>query len=218
VIRLVIVDNEPLTRIGLRSALAPVDDIDVTDAVGVQDAVATVQREEPHVVLLDSCTRDAPMLSAGLGSMKSPPHVCVLSRFPDEEYVAVALAAGARGYVLKSTPAEQLAPLVRFVAAGWTMTSPMISNSLKGRFLNGLDQDAVKEELTSLTARERHVLALLAEGLSNPEIALATHLSPATVKDHVSAILHKLNVQRRIHAALLAHRAGLTREPHHQGP
>jgi DNA-binding NarL/FixJ family response regulator len=209
VIRVVVVDDEPLARTGVQYALKPAADLHVADAVTVREAVTAIRRERPRVVLLDSCPEEAPWLAEGLAGMAEPPRVCVLSRDPDPRYVSVALAAGASGYVLKSTPTEQLAPLVRFLAAGWTMSSPPISHSLTEHFLAGADRDAAAELLTRLTARERDVLALVAQGLSNAEIAALAHLSPATVKDHVSAILKKLHVTRRIHAAVLADRAGI---------
>ncbi|MGY0459604.1 LuxR C-terminal-related transcriptional regulator [Kitasatospora sp. cg17-2] len=208
-IRVVVVDDEPLARTGVQYALAPAGDVEVTSAVPVKDAVGAIRQDGPGVVLLDSCPSDAPMLAEGLSGMHTPPRVCVLSRSSDEQHIATALAAGAHGYVLKNTPTEQLAPLVRFLAAGWTMTSPAITRAMKEHFLAGHIRQDATDRLAKLTRREYEVLVLLAQGLSNQEIAALAHLSPATVKDHVSAILRKLHVQRRIHAAVLADRAGL---------
>ncbi|AZM57745.1 DNA-binding response regulator [Streptomyces sp. WAC 01529] len=207
--RVVVVDDEPLTRAGVRYALEQADDLDVAAAVPVAGAVETIQEQLPQVVLLDSCTSDAEPLSDGIGRLDRPPSVCVFSRSSDRRHVAVALAAGASGYVLKSTPSERLAPLVRSLADGWTMLSAGIGDDLATRYVAGLGRDVSAGHLSRLTARERQILVLVGAGLSNAEIGLRTHLSPATVKDHVGSILRKLEVSSRLRAALLADRAGL---------
>ncbi|MEV3991075.1 response regulator transcription factor [Streptomyces sp. NPDC049837] len=160
-------------------------------------------------MLLDACPSGADALADGIGTMSRPPRVCVLSHSLEEEHVAAALAAGASGYVLKTTPAEQLIPLVRFLADGWTMFSADISRALTVRFLTDVTREASAGKLSRLTGREREILVLLGAGLSNAEIALRLHLGLGTVKDHVSSILGKLDVSRRVQAALLADRAGL---------
>ncbi|MFI1681519.1 response regulator transcription factor [Streptomyces sp. NPDC020607] len=208
-IRVVIVDNEPLIRTGIQHVLCHSADLDVPAAVPVRDAVEAIRAEEPEVVLLDACTTDAETLAAGLATVRRPPRVCVLSRSAEEEHIALALAAGACGYVLKSTPPDEFPPLVRFLAAGWTMTSGAISANLTRHFLAGVARDARTAPLAQLTRREREVLALVGRGLSNTAIAARLHLGTGTVKDHVSSILAKLHVPTRIEAALLADRADL---------
>ncbi|MEV7420597.1 response regulator transcription factor [Streptomyces sp. NPDC089919] len=206
-IRVVIVDDEPLMRAGLRHALDDAADLSVAAAVPVREAVTAIGELRPRVVLLDSCTDDAGPLSEGLGALPEPPRVCVVSRSADEQYVALALASGAAGYVLKSTPADQLPPLVRFLAAGWTMTSASVSDRLARRYLADLQRETASGVLERLTPREREVLAHLRRGLPNAAIARRMHLAHGTVKDHVSAILAKLQVATRLEAALIADRA-----------
>lgn len=207
-IRVVIVDNEPLIRAGLQHVLGTADDITVAATAPVAHAVETIQAQQPGVVLLDSCTSDAEALSTGMSAMTTPPLVCVLSASLKEEHVATALAAGASGYVLKDTPPERLAPLVRGLAQGWTMMSAGISERVVSRFLGDVVRRSTPE-VSRLSPRERKILVLVACGLSNTEIGLRLHLSRGTVKDHLQSILRKLNVERRVQAALIAERAGL---------
>ncbi|MET9596245.1 response regulator transcription factor [Streptomyces sp. NPDC006459] len=206
-IRVVVVDDEPLIRAGLRGSLRDTPDLDVAAAVPVREAVEAITDAGPRVVLLDACTEDAGRLATGIGSMPQPPSVCVLSRSADKEHIALALAAGASGYVMKDTPPEVLVPLVRFLAAGWTMLSTDASRPVIRHFLADHDRGSVRPRLDGLSPREREVLALLAAGLSNTAIAARLHLGVGTVKDHVSSILGKLDVDSRLQAALLADRA-----------
>ncbi|WP_314254452.1 response regulator transcription factor [Streptomyces sp. DSM 40907] len=210
----VVVDNEPLVRAGLRHALDAASDMSVSAAVPVSGAAGTIREQQPRVVLLDSCTADAPHLSAGIGSLARPPRACVLSRSTDEQHIALALASGAAGYALKDTPPGQLAPLIRFLAEGWTMTSTAITASRTRRYLADLHRDTTAAAcLDNLTPREREVLTHLHQGLSHTDIACQLHLAHGTVKDHVSSVLGKLHATSRVQAALIADRATA---PHHE--
>ncbi|MFD3941657.1 response regulator transcription factor [Streptomyces sp. NPDC058579] len=211
-IRVVVIDDEPLIRAGLQHSLGDAEDIDVVAAAPVNEAVDTVRDLEPRVVLLDSCDSDAPRLSAGFGSVSAPPTVCVLSASNRPEHVAIALAAGAAGYVRKDTPPDRLPPLVRFLDQGWTMMSSEISAPVVTAFLSDASRSATAAAVARLSPRERQVLVLMALGLPNSDIGRQLHLSLGTVKDHVRAVLRKLGVRRRLQAALLAERAGLLDE------
>ncbi|MFJ3878613.1 response regulator transcription factor [Streptomyces sp. NPDC090077] len=209
-VRVLVVDDEALIREGLRSALAGAPDITLTSAVPVAEAVTAVRREQPEVVLLDACTADADALAAGFASTAAPPVVCVLSRSVDPEHVAVALGAGAAGYVPKAVALETVVPLVRMLADGVRVVGegawpPLRSALLRERARRG----PAAAGIATLTSRERDVLALLATGRSNAAIGARLGLSPATVKDHVSAVLAKLGTPSRVRAAVLADRAGL---------
>ncbi|GHC69955.1 hypothetical protein GCM10010309_37640 [Streptomyces violaceochromogenes] len=137
----------------------------------------------------------------------------MLTTFDADEYILTALHCGAAGFLLKDTEPEQLAHLVRTLAAGGVVLSPKASRTLlhsHPRTEAAVDEEAARVRL--LTSRERDVLVLVAEGLSNADIGARIHLGAGTVKDHVSAILTKLRVTSRVQAALLAQRAGLLDE------
>jgi DNA-binding NarL/FixJ family response regulator len=211
VIRVVVVDDEALVRSGFALILGAQPDIEVVATASGSDAVLTVHRERPEVVLLDIRMPDVDGLTVlrELRSMTDPPTVAMLTTFDADDYILAALDEGAAGFLLKDTEPEQLAHLVRTLAAGGVVLSPKVSRALLAAHP---DTKAVDEEVARvrlLTARERDVLVLVAEGLSNGDIGARIHLAQGTVKDHVSAILTKLRVTSRVQAALLAQRAGL---------
>ncbi|ROR35873.1 response regulator [Kitasatospora cineracea] len=212
-IRVVVVDDEALIRSGFGMILNAAGDIAVVATAAGGQALATVREHRPDVVLLDIRMPDVDGLSLlrELVALPSPPVVAMLTTFDTDEYILTALNSGAAGFVLKDTEPEQLAPLVRTLAAGGVVLSPKASESLlrghPGSAPAVVDEQAARVGL--LTDREREVLALIAEGLSNADIGVRLHLGTGTVKDHVSAILTKLRVGGRVQAALLAQRAGL---------
>lgn len=215
VIRVVVVDDEALVRSGFELILGTSQDIEVVATASGGDAVDTVRRERPDVVLLDIRMPDVDGLTVlrELRTMPNPPVVAMLTTFDADEYILTALHSGAAGFLLKDTEPDQLAHLVRTLAAGGVVLSPKASRTLLHSH-PGIEA-AVGEEadrIRLLTARERDVLVLVAEGLSNADIGARIHLSSGTVKDHVSAILTKLRVTSRVQAALLAQRAGLLDE------
>ncbi|MEU9883334.1 response regulator transcription factor [Streptomyces phaeochromogenes] len=212
-IRVVVVDDEALVRSGFEMILNAADDIQVVATAVGSEAVSAVRRERPDVVLLDIRMPDVDGLTvlAELQALPAAPVVAMLTTFDTDEYVMTALHSGAAGFLLKDTEPDQLAQLVRTLAAGGVVLSPRASRAvLRGRPTGPAPADA--EEATRvgrLTDRERAVLTLVAEGLSNADIGARIHLSAGTVKDHVSAILTKLRVASRVQAALIAQRTGL---------
>lgn len=212
-IRVVVVDDEALVRSGFGLILGAADDIDVVATASGGDALDTVREHRPDVVLLDIRMPDVDGLTvlAQLRALPAPPVVAMLTTFDTDEYVLTALHSGAAGFLLKDTEPDQLPQLVRTLAAGGVVMSSKASRSLlrthPAAGSAAVDEDAARVE--RLTDRERAVLVLLAEGLSNAEIGIRLHLGTGTVKDHVSAILTKLRVAGRVQAALLAQRAGL---------
>ncbi|MFZ4278506.1 response regulator [Streptomyces rhizosphaericola] len=183
----------------------------VATAEGAQ-AADVIRREMPDVVLLDIRMPDVDGLTVlqQIQTLPEPPHVAMLTTFDTDEYILTALRSGAAGFLLKDTEPEQLAQLVRTLAAGGVVMSPKASRALlRGHPGAGASQDANVVRVGLLSDRERDVLALVAEGLSNADIGTRIHLSAGTVKDHVSSILTKLRVSSRVQAALLAERAGL---------
>jgi DNA-binding NarL/FixJ family response regulator len=216
VIRVVVVDDEALVRSGFQLILRAAADIDVVATAGGGQAIQEITRHRPDVVLLDIRMPDVDGLTIlrQLRAMPHPPTVAMLTTFDADEYIATALREGADGFILKDTDPEQLAHLVRTLAAGAVVLSPKVSRAVVGGYLGNTagayatgaaDADAVAR----LTDREREVLVLVAGGLSNAEIGKQMYLSAGTVKDHVSAILTKLRVTSRVQAALIAQRAGL---------
>ncbi|MEV6125921.1 response regulator transcription factor [Streptomyces violaceusniger] len=212
-IRVVVVDDEALLRSGFELILNAADDIQVVaTAVGAQ-AVEAVRREHPDVVLLDIRMPDVDGLTvlAELRTLPTAPVVAMLTTFDTDEYVMTALHSGAAGFLLKDTEPEHLAQLVRTLAAGGVVLSSRASHAvLRDRPSGPAPADTEEAaRVNRLSDREREVLTLIAEGLSNADIGTRVHLSAGTVKDHVSAILTKLRVGSRVQAALIAQRAGL---------
>ncbi|WP_370457867.1 response regulator [Actinoplanes sp. OR16] len=208
---MVVVDDEALVRSGFALILGAAADIDVVATATGGEAVTAVREHQPDVVLLDIRMPDVDGLTV-LGLLRQlddPPIVAMLTTFDADEYVLAALDRGAAGFLLKDTEPEHLAQLVRTLAAGGVVMSPKASRTLLRTLPRTSALDGDLERVERLTGRERDVLVLLAQGLSNAEIGVRLHLGTGTVKDHVSALLTKLRVSGRVQAALLAQRAGL---------
>ncbi|MGW7253580.1 response regulator [Streptomyces sp. NPDC054834] len=214
-IRVLVVDDEALIRTGFQRILDAADDIEVVAAVSGGEAVRTAQAMGPDVVLLDIRMPDVDGLTvlSGLLRLEPPPVVAMLTTFDMDEYVVTALRSGAAGFLLKDTDPEELPFLVRALADGGCVLSSKVTRSVVDRYLQAGSPERAARSLDRLTDRERAVLVLIAEGLSNSDIAVRMHLSTGTVKDHVSAVLGKLEVSSRVQAALLAERAGLLTPP-----
>ncbi len=212
-IRVVVVDDEPMVCAHLRTILGSAPDIDVVDeghdgAAGVQAVV----RSRPDVVLMDLRMPGVDGITAieRIGKLQARPVVVVLTTFDADQYVLRALRAGAAGFLVKSTPPEDLIGLVRVAAEGNTVLSPAAARRLIAASADSQPaRDKARELVADLTERETEVLACLGEGLSNAQIAGRLYLSEATVKGYVSRMLDKLGVANRTQASLLAHDAGL---------
>ncbi|MCA2205138.1 response regulator transcription factor [Streptomyces sp. SMS_SU21] len=207
-----VVDDEALVRSGFQMILNASEGIKVVATAEGAQAADVIRREMPDVVLLDIRMPDVDGLTVlrQIQALPDPPHVAMLTTFDTDEYILTALRSGAAGFLLKDTEPEQLAQLVRTLAAGGVVMSPKASRALlRGHPGAGAPQDVDVARVGLLSDRERDVLVLVAEGLSNADIGTRIHLSAGTVKDHVSSILTKLRVSSRVQAALLAERAGL---------
>jgi DNA-binding NarL/FixJ family response regulator len=193
-IRVLVVDDHPLFRDGLTSLLGTVEDIDVVASVGDgESAVRQALEHRPDVVMMDLNLPGVPGLEATRRILEALPDcgVLVLTMLADEASVVASLRVGARGYLLKEAAQHEVLAAIRTVAAGGAVYGPKVAARL-------LDTDRPGD----LTARESEVLALLANGLSNSEIARDLGLSLKTVQNHVSHVLAKLQVKDRTQAAL----------------
>jgi DNA-binding NarL/FixJ family response regulator len=212
-IRVVVVDDEPMVCAHLRTILGSAPDIEVVDeahdgAAGVEAVV----RSRPDVVLMDlrMPVMDGIAAIERIVKLANPPIVVVLTTFDADQYVLRALRAGAAGFLVKSTPPEDLIGLVRVAAEGHTVLSPAAARRLIAASADAQPaRERARKQVGSLTEREVEVLTGLGEGLSNAQIAARLFLSEATVKGYVSRMLDKLGLDNRTQAGLLAHDAGL---------
>ncbi|SDC85654.1 DNA-binding response regulator, NarL/FixJ family, contains REC and HTH domains [Actinokineospora iranica] len=214
VIRVVLVDDQELMRVGFRMVLGAQEDMEVVGEAGDgRAAIELAERLRPDVVLMDVRMPildgvEATKVITEAGTSK----VLVMTTFDLDEYALSALRCGASGFLLKDTPPSHLVSALRSVASGDAVVSPSVTRRLLDRFLGpggGELRDASVLEV--LTEREREVLVLMAQGLSNTEIARKLFLSEATVKTHVGRVLSKLELRDRVQAVVLAYETGLVR-------
>ncbi len=212
-LRVVVADDQALVRAGFRMILTA-DGIDVVaEATNGAEAVDAVRRTLPDVVLMDIRMPEVDGLEATrriLTGDTSEPRVIILTTFDLDRYVYAALSAGASGFLLKDVTPEHLVAAVRMVRSGDALLAPAITRRLVERFASrSADTAAIHRNLSALTPRELEVLRLLAQGLSNAELAAHLHLSDATVKTHVARILAKLGLRDRVQAVVVAYETGL---------
>lgn len=213
-----IVDDEPLIRSGIRAILGSDPDIVVAGEAGDgREAVSMVLALRPQVVLLDIRMPDLDGLDAIPEILRARPEarIVMLTTFGEDAYIAGALERGAVGFLLKASDPRELQDAVRAVAAGAAYLSPRVAQRVIDQFRSGPSPDAAaRSRIDALSERERDVLALLGAGKANSEVARELFLTEGTVKGYVSAILAKLGAANRVQAAILAHRAGIiTDEP-----
>jgi DNA-binding NarL/FixJ family response regulator len=214
-IRVLIVDDQELVRTGLRLFLETQEDLEVIgEAANGEEAIERARDLRPDVVLMDirmprtdGIEATARLTSAG-GEPR--PRVLVLTTFDLDEYVFGALRAGAAGFLLKDASRERLLEAIHVVHGGDALLSPSITRRLVEDFAARTDPlEPPAKVLAQLTAREREVLALVARGRSNGEIAQLLVVSEATVKSHVGSILSKLGLRDRVHAVVFAYEHGI---------
>ncbi|MEU4039618.1 response regulator transcription factor [Streptomyces collinus] len=216
VIRVLVADDQQMVRQGFTVLLNTKPDIEVIgQAVDGRDAVAKVGELAPDVVLMDIRMPELGGIEATRLITADHPdiRVLVLTTFDLDEYVYEALRAGAAGFLLKDASADQLAEAVRVVAAGDALLAPGITRRLIAEFsrLDGSPRPPLRQRVGELTERETEVLALIAQGLSNAEIAGRLVVAEQTVKTHVGRILVKLGLRDRTQAAVYAYESGLVR-------
>ncbi|MFI9809627.1 response regulator [Streptomyces sp. NPDC052301] len=215
-IRVLIADDQQMVRQGFTVLLDTQPDIDVVgQAVDGLDAIARTAELAPDVVLMDIRMPELGGIGATCRITAEHPavKVLVLTTFDLDEYVYDALRAGASGFLLKDASADQLAEAVRVVAAGDALLAPGVTRRLIAQFsrMDGSHRVPLRQRVGDLTERETEVLALIAQGLSNAEIAERLVVAEQTVKTHVGRILVKLGLRDRTQAAVYAFESGLVR-------
>ncbi len=215
-IRVVLADDQALVRAGFRALLDAQEDIEIVgEADDGEEAVRLSRHHAPDVVLMDIRMPGVDGLEATRTIVADPTldavHIVILTTFDLDEYVFEALRVGASGFLVKNTEPAELIQAVRVVAAGDALLSPGVTKRLMAEFAARARQPRSTAELDALTEREREVMALVAEGLSNAEIAARLFVSPATAKTHVSRAMVKLGARDRAQLVVLAYETGLAR-------
>ncbi|MGW7520056.1 response regulator [Streptomyces sp. NPDC054796] len=220
-IRVMLVDDQALLRTGFRMVLAAQPDMEVVAEAGDgAEALEQLRAREVDVVLMDVRMPNVDGVEAtrriceGREGGPGDPKVLILTTFDLDEYAFSALKAGASGFMLKDVPPADLLDAIRSVHSGDAVVAPSTTRRLIDQFssvLPATTPEPLAKELEKLTEREREVLVLVAQGLSNGEIAAGLVLSEATVKTHVGRILTKLGLRDRVQAVVLAYETGLVR-------
>lgn len=219
-LRLLLADDQALVRAGFRLILEAHDDVEVVgEAEDGEEAVRLARELHPDVVLMDIRMPGLDGIAAtqAITAAAEPPRVLILTTFDLNAYVYEALQAGASGFLLKDAPPEELLAALRIIARGDALLGASITRQVIEEFVTrrGPRAGAVVGEaaarLAELTPREREILELVGEGMSNAEIAELLVLSGSTVKTHVSQVLMKLGLRDRVQAVVLAYESGLVR-------
>lgn len=210
-IKLLLVDDQPIIRQGLKSLLTSKSDFEIIgQAENGEIAINLVETLQPDVVLMDirMPVMDGVAATQVICQRYETVKVLVLTTFDDDEYVAKAMRFGAKGYLLKDTPLEELANAIRTINQGYTQLGPGLFEKIITPVLEATcstcETTEIPVEFTELTPREREVLRLIATGVSNREIAQSLYISERTVKNHVTSMLAKLNLRDRTQAAIFA--------------
>ena len=212
-IRVLLADDQELVRSGFRLILESKGDLEVVgEAANGREAIELATVTSPDVVLMDVRMPELDGIEATRILVgRSAARVLILTTFDLDEYVVRAIRAGASGFLLKDAPPAQLVEAIHVIAAGDALLAPTVTRRLLDRFARGLEHDRPPPSLDELTQRELEILHLVAQGLSNAEIAERLVVGETTVKSHVSSVLRKLRLRDRVQAVIAAYDAGLVR-------
>ncbi|MGV9776535.1 response regulator [Streptosporangium sp. NPDC003464] len=211
-IRVVLADDQPLIRAGLRMVIDTAPDVEVVAEAGTgAQAVQLTRRLCPDVVVMDIRMPGMDGIEATQTIIAESPatRVIMLTTFDDDDNVHASLRAGASGFLVKDMALEDILSAVHVVAAGDALIAPGVTRRLIEDFARRPAPAPQPRELASVTRREREVLTLVGRGLSNAEIAARLHISPGTAKAHVASLLTKLDARDRIQLVIMAYDAGL---------
>jgi DNA-binding NarL/FixJ family response regulator len=216
VIRVLLADDQVLVRAGFRALIDAQDDLEVVgEASDGAEALRLAARLDPDIILMDIRMPEMDGLEAtrkiAADERLTSVRVVILTTFELDEYVFEAIRAGASGFLVKDTEPVELLRAVRAVAGGDALLSPGVTRRLISEFATRAKEAHVAPELDALTDREREVMALVADGLANDEIAERLIVSPATAKTHVSRAMTKLGARDRAQLVVFAYEAGLVR-------
>ncbi|MEU9576107.1 response regulator transcription factor [Streptomyces chilikensis] len=209
-IRVFLLDDHEVVRRGVHDLLDDEPDITVVGEAGtVEQALVRIPALRPQVAVLDVRLPDGDGVSVCRELRSRMPGLAclMLTSFDDEEALLDSIMAGASGYVLKQIRGSDLVSAVRAVARGQSLLDPSATARLMARLRDGQPKEEESEDLPGLTGREREILALIGEGLTNRQIGQRLYLAEKTVKNHISRLLAKLGVERRIQAAVIATQA-----------
>jgi two-component system response regulator DevR len=212
-LRLLIVDDHEVVRQGLTSVLDRRDAFQVVAEAGsVAESLEMSRKVEPDIVIMDVRLPDGSGIEACREILAEVPtaRVVMLTSYPDDEAVLSAIVAGASGYLLKQVRARDLVAALETVGRGESLLDPAVTEKVLER-VRRIASGAYADELSQLTTQERKILMLVAEGKTNKEIAAEVFLSDKTVKNYVSSILSKLNLERRAQAAAFVAKHGMDR-------
>jgi DNA-binding NarL/FixJ family response regulator len=210
-IRVLIADDQAITRSGLRSLLAQQADLEIVgEARDGAEVIELAESLQPDLILMDLRMPGVNGIEATRRIHRASPHIGILvvTVFEDDTSVFPAIRAGARGYLLKNTEQDELLRAIRTVANGGAIFSPGIAGRVLG-YLNAPEPNLPKHAFDELTAREREILELIAQGKTNAEIASNLNLSPKTVSNNISNVLLKVQATDRAKLMLLALGAGM---------
>ncbi|HEY0699616.1 MAG TPA: response regulator transcription factor [Micromonospora sp.] len=215
-ISVVLADDQALVRAGFRALLNAQEDVTVVaEAADGDEAVKAAREHRPDVILMDIRMPGTDGLEATRRISTDPAlagvHILILTTFEEDEYVFEAIRVGASGFLVKDTEPAELVHAVRVVAAGDALLSPSVTRRLIAEFATKAKKVQSPAQLDVLTEREREVVALVGEGLTNDEIAARLVVSPATAKTHVSRAMIKLAARDRAQLVVLAYESGLVR-------